>query len=248
MSSGYVPVFSSIFTGTLCGKYPDTAAWMFLLALADKNGVVDMTPQAISALTGMPVDDLVQCIARFEQPDAYSRSTAEEGRRLVRIDPNRPWGWRVVNHGKYRERARKQAWDSERTASGRDADRKRESRRVPMPPDCPRSQTQTQTQTQTEEKRESFAPPPGLDSESFSRWEKYREEIGKPLTSSSVFAAQRKLVAFGTEQAAVVEQSIVNGWHGLFHLKKERNGGDTGWKPPKSIAQLEAEEAARGSR
>jgi hypothetical protein len=123
--SGYTPVFRSVFEGTLCGQYPDTAAWLFLLALADKNGHVDKTPQYISAVTGMPVADLVGCIERFMEPDAASRSGAEEGRRLVPIDPERSWGWKIVNHEKYREKARKAASDAERVASGRDAERKR---------------------------------------------------------------------------------------------------------------------------
>ncbi len=138
--SGYTPVFRSVFEGTLCGQYPDTAAWLFLLALADKNGHVDKTPQYISAVTGMPVAELVGCIERFMQPDPASRSDAEEGRRLVPIDPERSWGWKIVNHEKYREKARKAASDAERVASGRDAERKRlereraASRAVPRSP------------------------------------------------------------------------------------------------------------------
>lgn len=93
---------------------------------------------------------------------------------------------------------------------------------------------------------EGVTPPPGLDWESFSKWERYRSQIGKPLAPASLFAAQRKLVAFGKDQAAVVEQSIANGWHGLFHLKTERGSTKSTWVPPKSIAELEAEEAARG--
>ena len=41
--SGYVPVFRTVFTGSLFGKYPDSAAWLFMLTLADKNGLVDVT-------------------------------------------------------------------------------------------------------------------------------------------------------------------------------------------------------------
>jgi len=104
--AGYAVVFDSIFTGTLCGRYPDTAAWLFLLALKDKNGVVDMTPQYISSVTGMPVADLLACISRFMEPDPHSRSTVEQGRRLVPIAADRDWGWRIVNHAAYREKAR----------------------------------------------------------------------------------------------------------------------------------------------
>jgi len=129
MSGGYTPVFASVFTGSLCGKYPDTAAWLFLLALADKRGVVDMTPEYISSVTGMPVADLLACVERFLEPDPKSRSPENEGRRLVLVDPSRAWGWRIVNFAKYRDRARKQAWDASRTASGENAKRMRDVRK-----------------------------------------------------------------------------------------------------------------------
>jgi hypothetical protein len=139
--SGYTPVFRTVFEGSLCGQYPDTAAWLFMLALADKNGCVDKTPQYISAVTGMPVEELQTCIDRFMQPDPASRSSAEEGRRLVPIDVHRAWGWRIVNHEQYRERARKAAYDADRTASGADAERKRRQRGDPPTaaavPRCP---------------------------------------------------------------------------------------------------------------
>ena len=77
--SGYTPVSRSIFEGNLCGQYPDTAAWLFMLALADKNGNVDKNPTYIATVTGMPVEDLLGCIERFMKPDPASRSSAEEG-------------------------------------------------------------------------------------------------------------------------------------------------------------------------
>src|SRR5581483_11793784 len=53
----------------------------------------------------MPLADLLACIKRFCAPDPRSRSQAEEGRKLVPIDPARDWGWRVVNIQLYRDRA-----------------------------------------------------------------------------------------------------------------------------------------------
>jgi hypothetical protein len=102
---GYTPVFDSVFRGSLYGKWPDTAAWLCLLALADYRGYVDATPEAISGMTGMPLSDLLGCIERFMQPDPRSRSQAEEGRKLVLIDAARNWGWRVVNIQAYRKKA-----------------------------------------------------------------------------------------------------------------------------------------------
>ncbi len=167
MSDGYTPLFRSVFSGTLCGQYPDTAAWLFLLALADKNGCVDCTPQYISGVTGMPIEDLTQCIARFCEPDPNSRTAAEGGRRLVPIDPTRAWGWRIVNHTLYRERARKAAYDQRRIDSGENAERMR--RRYasstgnidPTRPDATRADplSNTNTNTNTNEEIERHERP-----------------------------------------------------------------------------------------
>jgi hypothetical protein len=59
----------------------------------------------------------------------------------------------------------------------------------------------------------------GLDLSAWDVWTAYRIEIRRPLKQASIPAAQRKLAAYGAEQSAVVEQSIANGWQGLFPLK-----------------------------
>ncbi len=66
--------------------------------------------------------------------------------------------------------------------------------------------------------------PPGLDPAVWKRWHDYRREIRKPLKPVSLPAAQRELAAFGCDQSAVVEQSIANGWQGLFALKPKASG------------------------
>lgn len=135
--SGYTPVFRSVFTGSLCGQWPDTAAWLSLLALADKNGEVDMTPQYISSVTGMPLTDLLACIGRFLEPDPMSRTPDNEGRRLELIDSSRNWGWRIINFKAYREKARLAAKSAREVESGKDAERKRHSRESAAVRRCP---------------------------------------------------------------------------------------------------------------
>ena len=136
---GYTPLFDTLTKGTLCGRWPDIGLWPVVLSLTDKNGVVDCTPAYIAGVTGLALDDVIACMKRFCQPDPYSRTQDHNGARLELLDAHRDWGWRVVNHGKYREKARKAAYDSERTSSGKDADRKRHereaSREVPRSPD-----------------------------------------------------------------------------------------------------------------
>lgn len=62
-------------------------------------------------------------------------------------------------------------------------------------------------------------PPAELDLAAWDRWVSYRRQVGKAIKPASSAAAQRKLASFGLHQAAVVEQSIANGWQGLFALK-----------------------------
>lgn len=63
--------------------------------------------------------------------------------------------------------------------------------------------------------------PDGLDVKAWENFLDYRKQIRKPLKPASIPAAQRKLAAFGCDQAAVVEQTIANGWQGLFPLKQQ---------------------------
>lgn len=62
-------------------------------------------------------------------------------------------------------------------------------------------------------------PPSNLNVEAWHRWVQYREEIRKALKPASIPAAQRQLAAYGPDQEAVVEQSIANGYQGLFAVK-----------------------------
>jgi len=65
--------------------------------------------------------------------------------------------------------------------------------------------------------------PIGLDLPSWQKWMEYRKSIKKPIKQFSVTAAQRKLAGFGDLQSAVVEQSIANGWQGLFPLNTRKS-------------------------
>lgn len=86
-----------------------------------------------------------------------------------------------------------------------------------------------QSRAETEQSRAEVPAIAGLDVDAWTAWTVYRKQIGKPVKPASIPAAQRKLAAHGTSQAAVVEQSIANGWQGLFELKT--NGAHRGESP-----------------
>lgn len=98
----YAKLFSSLYQGTLRGNTHGIVVFTNMLAHCDMAGFVDMHPKAIAEETGLTVDEVRAAIGELESPDPESRSPEEEGRRIMRIDDHRAWGWRVVNHGKYR--------------------------------------------------------------------------------------------------------------------------------------------------
>jgi hypothetical protein len=101
----YGKLFAQMYDGTLATKGPWESLVTFqqLIILADKNGVVDMTPEAISRRTTIPLKIIENGIKHLEKDDKDSRSPAEDGRRIVLLSDNRDWGWRIVNYGHYRK-------------------------------------------------------------------------------------------------------------------------------------------------
>ncbi len=153
---GYTPLFDTLTKGTLCGKWPDIGLWPIVLSMADKNGVIDATPAYIAGVTGLAVDEVVACMARFCEPDPYSRSQEANGARLRLVDEHRQWGWLVVNHSKYREKARKQMHDVRRQETGENAERMRErhvTRDDPTGPDGTRDNPLSNANAYTEEEK-----------------------------------------------------------------------------------------------
>jgi hypothetical protein len=86
--------------------------------------------------------------------------------------------------------------------------------------------------------------PPGLDRVAWTKWVEYRKAIKKPLKPVSIETAARKLASYGPDQAAMVEQSIANGWTGLFELKPGNAGVA---KAPRRRARTAAEMEADGT-
>ena len=118
-----------------------------LIVLATPDGLVDMTPQAMSARTSIPLEIILKGLDVLSKPDPYTRTPGEDGKRIVLIDDHRPWGWRLVNHWKYmrlRDMEQKREADRKRIAEKRNKNKDvaTESRMSP-------THTQTKTQTNT---------------------------------------------------------------------------------------------------
>lgn len=164
---GYTPVFDSIYSGTLYGRWPEAAVWASLLPLLDQRGELDLSYEAISGMTGWPLDLLRVGIEQLMEPDPNSRSKEHEGRRLIPLEPGRAWGWKAVNHWRYRDKARKAAFDAARQEDGRNAERMRARREAqkendPTRPDAtrdnPPSYSDTNSDTDSEQSQEHAKP------------------------------------------------------------------------------------------
>ena len=100
----YGKIFLSMYDGTLgtSGLWEALVTFQQLIVLAEKDGCVDMTPEAIARRTTIPFEIIAKGLEALEQPDPHSRTPDEEGRRIVRLSDSRPWGWKIVNYSHYR--------------------------------------------------------------------------------------------------------------------------------------------------
>lgn len=100
----YGKLFTQMYQGTLATKGPWQALVTFqqLIILADKHGCVDMTSEAVSRITTIPLEVIEAGLKALAKPDRASRSPAENGKRIVPLSPTRDWGWRIVNYDHYR--------------------------------------------------------------------------------------------------------------------------------------------------
>jgi hypothetical protein len=106
----YGKIFRQMYRGTLAtvGPWEALVTFQQLIVLADQEGVVDMTIEAIVRETTIPMEIIRKGVDALEQPDPESRNPAEEGRRLVRLRDNSTWGWQIVNYNYYRKLKREE--------------------------------------------------------------------------------------------------------------------------------------------
>ena len=99
----YARIFEQIFTSSIAKDYEVRHVFMDLLVLADQDGAIDMTLEAIAGETAVPKRIIRRAIKKLCKPDPQSRSEAEDGRRLIPLRLNRSWGWQIVNFEAYKE-------------------------------------------------------------------------------------------------------------------------------------------------
>ena len=206
-----------MYDGTLGTKGPWQALVTFqqFIILADSDGVVDMTAEAISRRTTLPQEIINIGIAALEQPDQESRSPDENGCRIVRLNDNRNWGWRVVNYPYYR---------AIRTAEERREYHKLYARK--------RVRVNKSQQNQPIEEVNAYAEAEGINKKAWDEFVEHRKDIKMPLSELAAKKNRATLSKYSPEQQQeIVDTTISNGWRGLFppkHSGKTNSGKYTG--------------------
>jgi hypothetical protein len=204
MRAIYVPIFDRFFESSI--MYEDLTTRFVMLALirlayrSGANGEVDMDPRLFAQSINVPLADVERAIARLMEPDPSSHSPDEDGRRLMPIDPARPFrGWRLVNWEKYRilvnrinDAARKRdEYHSKKNDTPKVSESLHHSPEVsdslhPSPESANLSKNSLRDETRRDEtiriKRERFAPP------SLDELQRYMTEKGYTFDAEAFVA------------------------------------------------------------
>ncbi len=98
----YAKIFAQIFDSSIAENYEVRHVFEDLLKMADRDGVVDMTVEAVARRSNVPVEKIREGLATLMLPDPKSRSKDHAGSRLIPLDSGRDWGWIIVNYQHYR--------------------------------------------------------------------------------------------------------------------------------------------------
>lgn len=74
--------------------------WIYLLAKADRNGVINVAIPMISSHCFLPIFRVEEILDSLESEDPYSRTAQDQGRRIARTDE----GIVLLNYKKYRQK------------------------------------------------------------------------------------------------------------------------------------------------
>ena len=215
--------------------------YMDLLAIQWEEGHIDDNPLGYLWVSGFSIDRFQplwdEVIAHFPlRPDtegkrANERLVAIRERAEVQVQANRahgakggrPKGTHSVSDGLANE--------NPKLTQAKGNKSHKDSQNIGEPPKPPKGGFDAL----------SLELPPSVSSEVWSSWVKHRKEIKHPLTEETV-RKQLAMLAAKSQANAMIEQSIREGWTGIFELKIESKNG----KPTMEDARDRAMKAIEG--
>jgi len=199
----FAKIFSQIFDSTIARDHAVRHVFMDLLVLADRDGVVDMTLDAISRRTNVPEQIVMHAINELSRPDTNSRSNEEHGSRIALLDSHREWGWQIVNYDHYRNLVDEES----RRAYFRDKKRDQRKRsktspRVQIVRDSPDLSTQAEAEAEAE--AEAREKRPSVSEETSPKERAYEADLdADPEENIPDGLAVLQYAAFALERAGI---------------------------------------------
>jgi hypothetical protein len=227
----YAKLFSSIYQGTLRGDTHGLVVFTNLLAHADQHGWADIHPKAIAEETGLTLAEVEAAIRNLESPDPESRSPEEEGKRLIRLDEHRAWGWRIVNHGKYRAiRNEEDRREQNRLAQERWRNKHNQSKQ--RKPESAHTEAEADTDTKAVKKKNtSPSAPSDVCPSVWADWLSVRKaKKGGPVTQTALKEIQKEAAKAGLSLEDAIRVCCKRSWVGF----------DASWMPKQVGADIDA--------
>jgi len=204
----YAKLFTSIYQGTLRGNSHGLLVFTNLLAHCDKTGVVDMHPRAIAEEVGLTIEQVRAALDELESSDDESRSPEHDGKRIIRLDEHRSWGWTVVNYCKYRAIRD----EEDRREQNRASQERWRNKHKPQSADVSQHKPQS-AHTEAEADTENTSPNAGAFLGRFDQfWKAYPRKVGKDAAKKAFM--KRKPSEELTRQmlASIAEQKKGEAW------------------------------------
>ena len=106
MAQLFGKIFQQMYDSTVCEDWRAMVTFQQLIVLANEKGEVDMTPEAISRRTNIPLKDVIlPGLKKLMENDKLSRSKDAGGARIVPLkragDDDREYGWSIPTFHHY---------------------------------------------------------------------------------------------------------------------------------------------------
>jgi hypothetical protein len=168
--TGYTKLFGSILASTIWQESKETKLiWITMLAASNKNGEIEASVPGLAHMACLTIAETESALETLLAPDPYSRTPEHQGRRIAPI----PGGWRLLNHGKYREKmneAERREYNRLKQIEARERKKSPEavnaasanvSSRQQMSALSAHTDADTDTDTKAVKNKEAPQPPPG---------------------------------------------------------------------------------------
>lgn len=172
--------------------------WIVLLAAARADHIARISPVFLASICHLPIEVVTGALNRLQEPDPYSRSKNDEGRRVREVDG----GFLIINRPKY----------TERTVSDYERDRKRKQRTKKLSRTVPDSNGTTSVSVSVSESGFKEGVQGEIEKEFAEFWETYPKKVAKQDALKAYRALRRK-----TSMADIA--GALNGYNSIIRQK-----------------------------